>query len=148
LLFFKILKPTTEVCLKAPIKSEMRSILQQQEIKGQRKFLRVAFDDSQGQSYQIPLIRRSRRHLSFRQEDGRTSGAVVEVCTDLDFNQRVTFRSLLKIHNHFTHPIDILYYDGGKQLSKIGRLNENQTFNVPPSTLIKDDGELLFVPLG
>ena len=56
----------------------------------------------------------------------------------------ITLKTIIDVKNHYTKPVDIFRFDGKNGWPKVGRIEPNQTFNVPLQAVYSEPCEFSF----
>lgn len=96
---------------------------------GQEKFISLYIPEVQ-KRLQLPIHRADKRYFPiYRETNQEPWGIISEISIEMG-STFVTIRGILQVWNHFTVPISIHRYVGGRQLA-VGHVNPNESFNIP-----------------
>ena len=56
----------------------------------------------------------------------------------------ITLKTIIDVKNHYTKPVNIFRFDGKNGWPKVGRIEPNQTFNVPLQAVYSEPCEFSF----
>ena len=56
----------------------------------------------------------------------------------------ITLKTIIDIKNHYTKPVNVFRFDGKNGWPKVGRIEPNQTFNVPLQAVYTEPYEFSF----
>ena len=56
----------------------------------------------------------------------------------------ITLKTIIDIKNHYTKPVNVFRFDGKNGWPKVGRIEPNQTFNVPLQAVYSEPYEFSF----
>ena len=56
----------------------------------------------------------------------------------------ITLKTIIDVKNHYTKPVNIFRFDGKNGWPKVGRIEPNQTFNVPLQAVYSEPYEFSF----